>query len=142
MTEQVKVQPEGLNKLDALRLSIKIWAHMEETGVCKTKAMEALGMGSSDYLHQCPCCEYVYQYARSDDDGWLKCEEHCPAWLEFSKNFELGGDYPCTRNPNSPYHDYHVILPVTEEDVRYKTIASNMVKLLIEALGRNLDDSE
>ena len=41
MTEQVKVQPEGLNKLDALRLSIKIWAHIEETGVCKSKAVEA-----------------------------------------------------------------------------------------------------
>ena len=141
MTEQVKVHPEGLNKLDALRLSIKIWAHMEETGVCKTRAMEALGMGSSDYLYQCPCCEYVQQHTCSNDD-WLQCEVHCPAWLEFSKDFELGGDYPCTRNPNSPYHDYHVILPVTEENDIYKTIASNMVKLLIEALGRNLDDSE
>ena len=98
-------------------------------------------MGSFDYLHQCPCCEYVSQHTRSDDD-WLQCEEHCPAWLEFSKNFELGGDYPCVRNPNSPYHDYHRILPVTEKNDVYKTIASNMVKLLIEALGRNLDDSE
>lgn len=141
MTEQVKVQPEGLNKLDALRLSIKLWAHMEETGVCKTRAMEAMGVGSSDYLYQCPCCEYVQQHTRSNDD-WLECEKHCPAWLEFSKNFELGGDYPCTRNPNSPYSDYHRILPVTEENDAYKTIASNMVKLLIEALKRNLDDSE
>ena len=141
MTEQVKVQPEGLNKLDALRLSIKLWAHMEETGVCKTRAMEAMGVGSSDYLYQCPCCEYVQQHTRSNDD-WLECEKYCPAWLEFSKNFELGGDYPCTRNPNSPYSDYHRILPVTEENDAYKTIASNMVKLLIEALKRNLDDSE
>ena len=141
MTEQVKVQPEGLNKLDALRLAIKIWAHMEETGVCKTKAVEALGMGSSDYLYQCPCCEYVSQHTRSND-VWLKCEEHCPAWLEFSKNFEPGGGYPCVRNPNSPYHDYHVTFPVTKEKDIYKTIASNMVKLLNEALGRNLGDSE
>ena len=56
MTEQVKVHPEGLNKLDALRLSIKIWAHIKETGVCKTRAMEALGMGSSYYQYaQTPC---------------------------------------------------------------------------------------
>ena len=141
MTDQVKVQPEGLNKLDALRLSIKIWAHIEEAGVYKTTAMEALGMGSSDYLNHCPCCEYVKQQMRSDYE-WLQCEEHCPAWLEFSEDFELGGDYPCTRNPNSPYYDYHRILPVTEEKDIYKPIASNMVKLLIEALERNLDDSE
>ena len=141
MTEQVKVHPEGLNKLDALRLSIKIWAHIEETGVCKTKAMEALGMCSSDYLYQCPCCEYVQQHTRSDYEG-LQCEKHCPAWLEFSKNFELGGDYPCVRNPNSPYSDYHGFHPVTEEKDIYKSIASNMVKLLIEALGRNLVDSD
>ena len=139
MTEQV--HPEGLNKLDALRLSIKIWAHIEEEGVNKTTAMAALGMRSSDYLYQCPCCEYVQQHTSSDHEG-LQCEEHCPAWWEFSENFDLGGDYPCVRNPKSPYSDYHGFHPVTEEKDIYKSIASNMVKLLIEALGRNLDDSE
>ena len=141
MTEQVKDHPSGLNKLDALRLSIRVWAHIEETGVCKTMAMGALGMCSSDYLHQCPCCEYVQQHTRSDYEG-LQCEEHCPAWLEFSKNFELGGDYPCVRNPKSPYSDYHGLHPVDEEKDIYKSIASSMLKLLIEALRRNLDDSE
>ena len=141
MAEQVKIHSEGLTKLGALRLSIAMWKHIEATGVRKTEAMEALGMCSSDFQYQCPCCEYVSQRTRSNDD-WLQCEDHCPAWLEFSANFELGGGYPCVRNPNSPYHDYHRILPVTEEKDIYKTIASNMVKLLIEALGRNLDDSE
>ena len=141
MTEQVKDHPSGLNKLDALRLSIRVWAHIEETGVCKTSAMAALGMRSSDYLYQCPCCEYVQQRTRSDYEG-LQCEEHCPAWWEFSENFELGGDYPCVRNPKSPYSGYHGFHPVNEEKDIYKSIASNMTKLLIEALGRNLDDSE
>ena len=141
MSEQVKVRPKGLSKLDALRLSIRLWSHIEETGVCKSKAMEALGMCSSDYLHQCPCCEYVQQRTRSDYEG-LQCEEHCPAWLEFSKNFELGGDYPCVRNPDSPYHDYHGCHPADAEKDIYKAIASNMIKLLIKALERNLDDSE
>ena len=100
-----------------------------------------MGMCSSDFLAQCPCCEYVSQRMRSNDEG-LQCEEHCPAWWEFSANFELGGGYPCVRNPNSPYHDYYVINPATAEKDMYKTIASNMLKLLNEALERNLDDSE
>ena len=141
MTEQVKDHPSGLNKLDALRLSIRVWAHIEETGVCKARAMEALGMCSSDYLYQCPCCEYVQRRTRSDYEG-LQCSSHCPAWLEFSENFNLGGDYPCVRNPKSPYSDYHGLHPATEEKAIYKSIASNMLKLLIKALGRNLDDSE
>jgi hypothetical protein len=141
MTEQVKIHSEGLTKLDALRLSIAMWEHIEATGVRKPEAMEALGMRSSDFLFQCPCCEYVQQHTRSDYEG-LQCEDHCPAWLEFSANFVPGGDYPCVRNPNSPYLDYQRIHLVTEEKDIYKKIASNMVKLLIEALGRNLDDSE
>ena len=140
MTEQVKIHSEGLTKLDALKLSIMLWKHIEETGVRKPEAMEALGMCSSDFLAQCPCCEYVSQRSGYD---WLRCEDHCPAWLEFSKNFELGGDHPCVRNPKSPYHEYYyVINPATAEKDVYKKIASNMVNLLIEALGRNLDDSE
>ena len=141
MADQVKVRPKGLSKLDALRLSIKLWSHIEETGVCKSKAMEALGMCSSDYLHQCPCCEYVGQRTRNYYEG-LQCEEHCPAWLEFSENFELGGDYPCVRNPNSPYSGYHGFHPAALEKDTFKAIASNMIKLLIKALERNLDDSE
>jgi hypothetical protein len=150
MTEQVKIHSEGLTKLDALRLSIAMWEHIEATGVRKPEAMEALGMRSSDFLFQCPCCEYVSQRARSDygdlqcEDhyGDLQCEDHCPAWLEFSANFVPGGDYPCVRNPNSPYCDYHVVHPVTAEKDMYKKIASNMLKLLVEAFERNLDDSE
>ena len=76
------------------------------------------------------------------DYGGLQCEDHRPAWLEFSANFELGGDYPCVRNPNSPYCDYPVVHPVTADKDMYKKIASNRLKLLVEAFERNLDDSE
>ena len=141
MAEQVKIHSEGLTKLGALRLSIAMWKHIEATGVRKTEAMEALGMCSSDFLAQCPCCEYVSQRARSYYEG-LQCEDHCPAWLEFSANFKLGGDYPCVRNPNSPYYDYPGARRTTAEKDIHKRIASNMLKLLIEAFERNLDDSE
>lgn len=86
----VKIHSEGLTKLDALRLSIAMWKHIEATGVRKPEAMEALGMCSSDFMAQCPCCEYVSQRMRINVKG-LQCEDHCPAWLEFSANFELGG---------------------------------------------------
>ena len=142
MVEFKEMTTDGLTKLDALRVSIKIWAHIEDTGVGKRAALEALGMGSSDYLFQCPCCEYVYQHSCSDPAG-LRCKEHCPAWLEFSatENSRLDDDYPCVRNPNSPYYRYlGMHHPLLESSI-YKQVGHDMVKLLIEALERNLNDS-
>ena len=142
MTESKEMTTDGLTKLDALRVSIKMWAHIEATGVGKRAALEALGMGSTDYLFQCPCCEYVYQHTCSDH-AVLHCKEHCPAWLEFSatENSRLDDDYPCVRNPNSPYYRYPGMHHPSLESSIYKQVGHGMVKLLKEAFERNLNDS-
>lgn len=137
MTKPVKTPSDSLTKLDALRLSLKMWKHIEATGVVKIKAMEALGMCSSDYLSQCPCCEYVFQRTSKDRAG-LQCKEYCPAWLEFSEHPDMDTTYPCVCNPNSPYYRYSI----SDSAEDYKQTGRGMVKLLNEAYERNLKDGE
>ena len=143
MSEPDEMSQDGLTKLVALKVSIKIWSHIEAKGVGKRAAIEALGINSSDYLFQCPCCEYTYQQSYSDR-AVLHCKEHCPAWLEFSAadNPRLGDDYPCERNPSSPYSKYpvHALNQQRKEHI-YKQIGHDMVKLLKEAFERNLNES-
>ena len=127
MSEPDEMSQDGLTKLVALKVSIKIWSHIEAKGVGKRAAIEALGINSSDYLFQ------------------------CPAWLEFSAadNPRLDGDddddddddYPCVRNPNSPYYRYPGMHPQSLESNIYKQVGHDMVKLLEEAYKRNLNES-
>ena len=137
MTKPVKTPSDSLTKLDALRLSLKMWKHIEATGVGKIEAMEALGMCSSDYLAKCPCCEYTLQQSRKNLAS-LQCKEYCPAWLEFSEFSDRDTTYPCVRNPISPYYRYSI----SDSAENYKQTGRGMVKLLNEAYERNLKDSE
>ena len=141
MTELDKTCTDGLTKLDALRVSLEMWKHIAATGVDKGKAMEALGMCSSDYLYQCPCCEYAFQQSKKDRAG-LQCKDHCPAWLEFSERPDMDAGYPCVRNPNNPFYRYQWEHPVSAEADIYREIGRGMVELLNEAYDRNLKDSE
>ena len=143
MSESNKTYTRNLSKLTALRVSLKVWKHIEATGVGKSEALKALGMGGSDYLFQCPCCEYVYQKADMNCES-LPCKKYCPAWLEFSAtdNSRLDDDYPCVRNPNSPYYRYPGMHPQSLESTIYKQVGHDMVKLLKEALERNLKSLE
>ena len=143
MSEPDEMSQDGLTKLVALKVSIKIWSHIEAKGVGKLAAIEALGINSSDYLFQCPCCEYTYRQSYSDQ-AVLHCKEHCPAWLEFSatENSRLDDDFPCVRNPNSPYSKYPGVYCKSIENETYKQIGHDMVKLLKEAFERNLNESK
>ena len=143
MTESYETRPNALTKLTALQVSIKMWKYIEANGVSKSEALRALGMRGSDYLHQCPLCEYVYQQADRSCES-LPCKKYCPAWLEFSatENSRLDDDYPCVRNPNSPYYRYQGIHPKSVESTIYKSVGRGMVKLLEKALERNLIESK
>ena len=143
MTESYKTRPNALTKLTALQVSLKMWKHIEATGVVKSKALEALGLRGSDYLYQCPLCEYVYQKMQGNYEK-LPCKEHCPAWHEFSapEHTPLDNHYPCVGNPDSPYHKYPGMHPISLESTIYKSVGRGMVKLLEEALERNLNESK
>ena len=143
MSESNKMHTRSLTKLTALKVSIDMWAYIEANGVSKSEALEALGMVGSDYLSHCSCCEYVYQQGDWDCVN-LPCKKHCPAWLEFSatENSRLDDDdYPCVRNPNSPYYRYTKMHPPSLESSIYKQVGHDMVKLLKEAFERNLNES-
>ena len=141
MTESYKTRPNTLTKLTALQVSLKMWGYIEAEGVSKSKALEALGLHGSDYLYQCPLCEYVYQKMQGNYEK-LPCKEHCPAWHEFSapEHSQLDDQYPCVENPDSPYHKYPGMHPISLESTIYKSVGRGMVKLLEEALERNLNE--
>ena len=143
MSESNKTHTKSLTKLTALRVSIDMWTFIEANGVSKSEALRALGMRGPDYLFQCSCCEYVYQQADRSCES-LPCKKYCPAWLEFSatENSRLDDDYPCVRNPNSPYYRYPGMHPQSLESTIYKQVGHDMVKLLKEAFERNLNESK
>ena len=142
MTEPYKTRPNALTKLTALQVSIKLWKHIEATGVGKSEAFEALGLRGSDYLYLCPLCEYVYQKVHGNYVK-LPCRDYCPAWHEFSApaHSKLDAHYTCVANPGSPYHEYPGLHPIALESAIYKSVGRGMVELLEKALERNLDES-
>lgn len=135
------IDPTKLTKLTALQVSIKMWEHIEATGVGKTDALKALGFHDSDYLSGCPCCEYVSQQAIKLR-GRLPCKEHCPAWYEFSApdHSPLVADYPCVLNPDSPYVKYQGKHPSSLEATINKGVGRDMVRLLKKAYERIVDE--
>ena len=135
------IDPTKLTKLTALQVSIKMWEHIEATGVDKTDALEALGFHDSDYLSECPCCEYVRQQDNMPF-GIFPCKEHCPAWYEFSASDHspLVANYPCVLNPDSPYVLYLKIHPSSLEATINKGVGRGMVRLLKKAYERIVDE--
>ena len=71
----------GYTKEHALKLSIKLWTVLAETGCTKLDAVQAdpKFTGLLDDKYHCPLCAYANEQLDTRGGDWDLCS-HCPVW--------------------------------------------------------------
>lgn len=101
--------------------SIKIWQELAETGSGYKP--------DTDYLNNCPCCEYVVQFGK-DVDMCLKCE-YCPVqWLPSNSRRSDVVQGAC-QTVDSPFHTWEDTRGVRSRKIQAKEV----LKCIIRSLG-------